>query len=111
MKKDFEAPIGDAYRIFDKAERYARLGELRSQAVAQLAAGEAPQFTEDEVTGVFSKIEKQTVRGRVVAGEPRIDGRDTKTVRPLHVEVGVLPKVQVQHCLHVVKHKRLWLLL
>ncbi|MFL0801479.1 MAG: polyribonucleotide nucleotidyltransferase [Agarilytica sp.] len=92
VKADFEDSIGVAYRITDKAKRYDRLSELRSQAVAQLA-GEGAEFSSDDVKGIFAKVEKQIVRSRVVAGEPRIDGRDGKTVRPLQVEVGVLPRV------------------
>ncbi|VUD40784.1 Polyribonucleotide nucleotidyltransferase [Thalassocella blandensis] len=93
VKNGFGDSIGVAYTITDKAKRYERLSELRSQAVAELAADENAEFSEDDVKGVFAKIEKQLVRSRVVAGEPRIDGRDSKTVRPLQVEVGVLPKV------------------
>ncbi|MFL0805001.1 MAG: polyribonucleotide nucleotidyltransferase [Agarilytica sp.] len=92
VKNDFEDSIGVAYRITDKAKRYDRLSELRSQAIAQLA-GEGAEFSSDDVKGIFAKVEKQIVRSRVVAGEPRIDGRDGKTVRPLQVEVGVLPRV------------------
>lgn len=91
VKRDFEDSIGVAYRITDKAKRYDRLGELRSQAIEQLA-GEDGEYSADDVKGIFAKIEKQIVRSRVVAGEPRIDGRDGKTVRPLQVEVGVLPR-------------------
>ncbi len=92
VKNDFEDSIGVAYRITDKAKRYDRLSELRAQAVTEIATEESG-YSSDDVKSVFAKIEKQIVRGRVVAGEPRIDGRDTKTVRGLQVEVGVLPRV------------------
>jgi polyribonucleotide nucleotidyltransferase len=85
----FGEQIKEAYRITDKMQRYGRLGELRDAAVEQLSSEEV---SGDDVKGVFSKLEKQTVRRSVVAGEPRIDGRDTKTVRPIAVEVGNLPK-------------------
>lgn len=85
----FGAQVKEAYKITDKMQRYTRLGELRGEAVEQLSNDEV---SADDVKGVFSKLEKQTVRQSVVAGEPRIDGRDTKTVRPIEVEVGVLPK-------------------
>ncbi len=85
----FGAEVKEAYRITDKMQRYTRLGELRDAAVAQLSND---TVSADEISGVFSKLEKQTVRQSVVAGEPRIDGRDTKTVRPIQVEVGTLPK-------------------
>ncbi len=89
VQSGFGDAIGEAYRITDKAERYTRLGELRSQAVEQLVNEETGA---DDVKGIFSKIEKKLVRTRVVAGEPRIDGRDNTTVRGIDVEVGVLPK-------------------
>ena len=87
----FGDAIGAAYRITDKAERYNRLGELRNQAVAELAT-ETAGFSNDEVKGEFGMVEYRLVRSRIVAGEPRIDGRDNKTVRPIQVEVGVLGK-------------------
>lgn len=83
--------IGDAYRITDKAKRYDRLSELRAQAVTELAT-EATGFSADEVKAEFGNVEYRLVRSRIVAKEPRIDGRDNKTVRPIRVEVGVLPK-------------------
>ena len=92
LKADFSESIGVAYRITDKAKRYDRLGELRTQAVEQLT-GEGKEASADEVKGLFAGLEKNIVRSRIVAGEPRIDGRDSKTVRQLHVEIGVLPKV------------------
>ncbi len=88
----FKAGLGDAYRITDKMERYAKVGELRNQAVEQLASGENSEYSADDVKGVFGKLEKQIVRQRILNGEPRIDGRDGRTVRPISVEVGVLNK-------------------
>ncbi|MFO1369916.1 MAG: polyribonucleotide nucleotidyltransferase [Marinagarivorans sp.] len=86
------AQIGDAYRIIDKAARYDALSKLRSEAVAQLAA-EGAAFTPEQVKEAFETFEYNLVRGRIVAGEPRIDGRDNKTVRGLNIEIGVLPRV------------------
>ncbi|MEM7220891.1 MAG: polyribonucleotide nucleotidyltransferase [Pseudomonadota bacterium] len=80
--------LGAAYRITDKMERQARVSELRKGLVQTL--GEDNDT--DEVTGLFSKVEKSIVRNRVLDGEPRIDGRDLRTVRPISVEVGSLPK-------------------
>lgn len=91
IEKDFADSIGVAYRITDKSKRYDRLNELRGQAVEQLSGdGKA---SADDVKDIFNKIEKKIVRSRIVAGEPRIDGRDNKTVRQLQIEIGVLPKV------------------
>ena len=92
LEQGFGTAIAEAYRITDKMTRYKRLDELRSSAVAELATEDA-ETTADEVKGMFSKVEKNIVRRSVISGEPRIDGRDTNTVRPLAVEVGVLPKV------------------
>ncbi|HEY7883553.1 MAG TPA: polyribonucleotide nucleotidyltransferase, partial [Cellvibrionaceae bacterium] len=91
IERGFSDSIGVAYRITDKAKRYDRLSELRSQAVAELVNEEAGVVA-DDVKELFGKVEKNIVRTRIVAGEPRIDGRDGKTVRAIDVEVGVLGK-------------------
>ncbi|WP_231878742.1 hypothetical protein, partial [Oleiphilus sp. HI0125] len=67
--------------------RYSALGELRNQAVAAIATGEEGAASEEDVKAYFSKLEKQIVRGRIIAKEPRIDGRNNETVRPISVEV------------------------
>ena len=96
MADAFEAQVGDAYRITDKMQRQDALAALKEQAIEQLAAIEGEpvndKFSKDEVKGAFAGLEKRVVRSRVVKGEPRIDGRDNQTVRPLAIEVGVLPK-------------------
>ena len=91
IRADFAAGIEEAYTIRDKMDRYARLGELKTAAVEKLAGDEEGQPSEDEVKKYFGKVEKATVRQSVIDGKPRIDGRDTKTVRPIQIEVGVLP--------------------
>ncbi|MCB1616180.1 MAG: polyribonucleotide nucleotidyltransferase [Pseudomonadales bacterium] len=85
------AEIGEAYRITVKQDRYNRLNELKQQAIEQLVTADSG-FTEKEVSSIFSGLEKKIVRKRIVNGEPRIDGRDQKTVRPISSEIGVLPK-------------------
>ncbi|MGP9634382.1 polyribonucleotide nucleotidyltransferase [Halomonas sp. AOP43-A1-21] len=96
MADAFEAKVGDAYRITDKMQRQDALAALKDQAVEQLAAVDGEpvndKFSKDDVKGAFAGLEKRVVRSRVVKGEPRIDGRDNFTVRPLAIEVGVLPK-------------------
>ena len=92
IKGEFGAGIADAYTIVNKQERYARLGELRDQAVAALSGEEEGKFAAGEIKDVFGEIEYRTVRESIVNGNPRIDGRDTKTVRPLNIEVGVLDR-------------------
>ena len=81
-----------AYQVTDKQQRQAAVAEAKSAAVAALTEGDDASWTADEVSGALYKLEKNTVRGRVIAGEPRIDGRDTRTVRPIDVKVGVLPR-------------------
>jgi polyribonucleotide nucleotidyltransferase len=87
-----EGRLGEAYRIKDKLDRYGALGEIRKAVVEELAGGEAPKWSEQQVMGAIEKLEKKIVRGRILAGERRIDGRDTKTVRPISIRVGVLPR-------------------
>ncbi|HQQ75448.1 MAG TPA: polyribonucleotide nucleotidyltransferase, partial [Pseudomonadales bacterium] len=84
--------IGEAYRITEKQVRYSRLAELRQVAVEKVAI-EDSGFSAKDVTEMFGKLEKKVVRNRVLNGEPRIDGRDNKSVRAVAVEVGVLPNV------------------
>ncbi|RYE26434.1 MAG: hypothetical protein EOP42_20765, partial [Sphingobacteriaceae bacterium] len=91
LVKGFADSISMAYRITDKAKRYDRLGELRGEAVAELAT-ETSGFSADDVKAAFGTLEYRLVRANIVAGQPRIDGRDNKTVRPIQVEVGVLGK-------------------
>ena len=87
-----EAGFSDAYQITDKMDRQAAVGELKSAVTEALAGGDDAQWSADEVKGALYKLEKSVVRGHVIGGNPRIDGRDQKTVRPIHVEVGVLPR-------------------
>jgi polyribonucleotide nucleotidyltransferase len=92
VAKFAETMLADAYRITDKQERQTRVAEAKQAAKASLPGGEPARWTDDDVKGALSKLEKRIVRNRVIAGEPRIDGRDRKTVRPIHIEVGVLPR-------------------
>ena len=87
-----QAAIGEAYSITEKTQRYARLGEIKAQTVATLTGGESPKWNAEQVEGVIFKIESNIVRQRVLNGEPRIDGRDAKTVRPINIRVGALPR-------------------
>lgn len=91
VSEAFSAGITEAYQISDKMQRYDALGQLQEQAVEQFA-DEENAVTADDVKGVFGKLEKSIVRNRIIDGQPRIDGRDTRTVRPIQVETGVLPK-------------------
>lgn len=86
------ADLDAAYQITDKQQRSARLSELRDSCVDQLV-NEANGVSAEDVRETFKKCEKKIVRGRIIRGEARIDGRNSTTVRPIAVEVGILPKV------------------
>ena len=91
LSADFGAGVEEAYLITNKQERGGRLDELRARATETLVV-EGGDVSEEDVREAFKKLEKKVVRGRIIRGEPRIDGRDSKTVRPIAVEVGILPK-------------------
>ena len=84
--------ITEAYSIADKMDRQNRLGEIRGEITAALVSDAEGSPAEGDVRGAISKLEKSVVRGRIIAGEKRIDGRDTSTVRPIIVRTGVLPR-------------------
>jgi polyribonucleotide nucleotidyltransferase len=88
----FLPAITDAYGIAEKQVRYAKIGELKKQCVAELTAREGNTWTPAQIEAEFHSAEKNVVRGRIIAGKPRIDGRDTKTVRKIDIQVGVLPR-------------------
>ena len=88
-----ESVLNTAYQISDKQARYDELNVLRAGIVAQLCPeGDESAFAVADVKEAIGKLEKRVVRGRVLAGEPRIDGRDTRTVRPITVKTGVLSR-------------------
>ena len=87
-----QAALAQAYTITVKQERQTRLSEIKQQTLATLTGGDAPKWKSDQVDTVLHKLESNIVRQRVLNGEPRIDGRDAKTVRPITVKVGVLPR-------------------
>ncbi len=84
--------VAAAYRIADKLERLGRLAEIRQDTVARLCGEGDEALPEAQVRAAIESLEKRLVRGRILAGEPRIDGRDTRTVRPLDIKVGVLER-------------------
>ena len=84
------ADLTSAYQIAEKLDRYAAVDKVRDAAVEKLVTNDG--FTKDEVKGAFGKVEKSIVRGRIVAGELRIDGRKVDDVRAISVRTGVLPR-------------------
>ena len=87
-----EADLGKAYSIADKMDRYAAVGEVRNRVVAGLCPEGSSDDEVEAVKGLFKKLEKKIVRGRILQGEPRIDGRDTRSVRPISIRTGILPR-------------------
>ncbi len=92
VKVNAYAGIEEAYAITDKLARLDKLAQVREAAV-QALVDEQEGITAEEVKNIFSQLEKELVRGKIIAGAPRIDGRDTKTVRKVTVETGILPRV------------------
>jgi polyribonucleotide nucleotidyltransferase len=87
-----EKDLTAAYALTEKQQRYTRIGEIKTAVLAKLAAGEGAKFTADQVGTEFFNLEYRLVRERILQGHPRIDGRDTKTVRPINVRTGVLAR-------------------
>ena len=90
VEAEAKSALGEAYRITEKAARYARVGEIRDAVIAKLATEDGPSA--DEIKDLFKALEKNIVRQRIISGEPRIDGRDGRTVRPIVCEVDILQK-------------------
>jgi len=83
---------GKAYSITEKQARYARVGEIRRRPSRRWPRAKTPQFGARKVADEIGRLEYNIVRRRILAGEPRIDGRDMHTVRPITVQTGVLPR-------------------
>jgi len=87
-----EAGLSAAYQVIEKQARQLRVSEAKKAAIEALSGGETPKFAAAEVSKELANLEYRIVRGRVIAGQPRIDGRDTKTVRGIKIRTGVLPR-------------------
>ncbi len=90
LKELYQPRIEESYQISEKMARYDALSEIRTDAIAALSGDGGDRA--EEVSDLFNKVEKNVVRTRVIEGLPRIDGRDKKTVRPIHCEVGNLKR-------------------
>ncbi len=98
--EELEARVGQmarqdmeqAYNLTEKTERQNRLAEIRESVVDQLTDEDTEPERLDAIKGALKRIEKEIVRGRIIAGDPRIDGRDRLTVRPIAIRLGVLPR-------------------
>ena len=87
-----KAEMEDAFRITSKQERSTRLAEIRKRVTTQLTGGGENVPSANDIKDIFFNIESGIVRSRILNGEPRIDGRDTRTVRPIEIRTGVLPR-------------------
>ncbi|MCT8783469.1 polyribonucleotide nucleotidyltransferase [Glaesserella parasuis] len=86
-----EARLGDAYRITEKQARYEQIDAIKADVIAQLTA-EDETISSGKIVDIITALESQIVRNRIIAGEPRIDGRTVDTVRALDICTGVLPR-------------------
>ncbi|GAL06041.1 polyribonucleotide nucleotidyltransferase [Photobacterium aphoticum] len=86
-----EARLADAYQITEKMARYEQVGAIKNDVVEALLA-EDEALDEREIRGMLGSLEKKVVRSRIIAGNPRIDGREKDMVRALDVRTGVLPR-------------------
>jgi polyribonucleotide nucleotidyltransferase len=96
LEKEIEKRCADllreAYAIRDKLSRRDRIDEIRKGTVQALGEGEIATWTESQIKAAIETLEARIVRGGILSGEQRIDGRDQKTIRPITIEVGVLPR-------------------
>ncbi len=81
-----------AYQVPDKLARRDQVSAVRVDIFEKLTGGEQPRFESEAVRNAVEKLSKRVVRGRILDGFPRIDGRDTRSVRPITARVGVLPR-------------------
>ncbi|MGJ8619854.1 MAG: polyribonucleotide nucleotidyltransferase [Methylophilaceae bacterium] len=87
-----EADVNAAFQIKAKGERSAKLEEIKNRVMSALITEETSTTEANEIKGEFFNLEAKVVRSQILNGEPRIDGRDTRTVRPISVRTGVLPR-------------------
>jgi polyribonucleotide nucleotidyltransferase len=88
-----QADLEAAYQVREKQARSQRVAEIRARVLSELAPAESGVAVANVIKSMFGDLEAKIVRGQILRGEPRIDGRDTRTVRPVTIRVGVLPRV------------------
>jgi len=92
LKTLAETRLREAYQVRDKLARRDQVEIIRNEAVEKLTAGDTAQWTKDQIVSEFEHLEANIVRGSILAKQPRIDGRDQRTVRPITIRTGVLPR-------------------
>jgi len=87
-----EEPLREAYGLRQKQARSEKLEQIRARVLAEMAPEGSDTAHVNLVSSIFGDIESKIVRSQILSGEPRIDGRDTRTVRPITIRTGVLPR-------------------
>ena len=90
VENNYSSKIAQAYEVQVKQERVQSLSEIKESLLEDHATGEEEAPTSADLLDAMKKVEKKIVRSKLIKGEPRIDGRDLDTVRPLFIETGVL---------------------
>ncbi|MCP5279542.1 MAG: polyribonucleotide nucleotidyltransferase [Thiobacillus sp.] len=92
MNELCEEALSQAYSIRQKQARAHTVDEIRNRVFSEMITEDMDTTAANVVKDLFHALEAKVVRGRILAGEPRIDGRDTRTVRPITIRTGVLPR-------------------
>jgi polyribonucleotide nucleotidyltransferase len=88
-----QADLNEAYKVRQKQDRYQKIDAIRSRVLGELLTENMDTARVNQIKGIFENLEAKIVRSQILEGEPRIDGRDTRTVRPITIRTGVLPRV------------------
>jgi len=93
MLRLVEKELRKAYQITDKQQRYAAVDAVKLKVREKfLPVDEVGEYSDEQIGGIFKKLQAQIVRGNILESGKRIDGRDLVTVRPIEAEVGILPR-------------------
>ena len=92
VNSECQDDVSAAYKISDKLERLNKLDDIRGALIEKHSTSADAKWSDSDLSDAFYKLEKNVVRSSIIDGNPRIDGRDTKTVRPLHIRTGVLER-------------------
>ena len=92
IEKAAAKDLTNAYTITDKIERQTNIFNIKDAICTSYAEKDEPEWSVEQISSALSKLEKRLVRERVLDGKLRIDGRDSETVRPIDVKVGLLPR-------------------
>jgi polyribonucleotide nucleotidyltransferase len=88
-----QADLNEAYKVRQKQDRYQKIDAIRNRVLGELLTEDMDTARVNQIKGIFENLEARIVRSQILEGEPRIDGRDTRTVRPITIRTGVLPRV------------------